>query len=76
MGGADKSRALTRFHVLEFDDLHDLTVHLKRKAVLEIAGYYHNIDSSKKDITTFNIIVTVYFTATFCFLQDLFSIFF
>mgnify|MGYP007014921397 CR=1 FL=1 len=40
--GAHESRALAGLNMLELDDLHDLTVHLKGNAVSEIACCNHN----------------------------------
>ena len=39
--GTNERCTLTRLYVLEFDDLHNLTVHIERDTVFEIACYYH-----------------------------------
>ena len=38
---ADKGGAFTRLHVLEFDNLTDLSIHFKSNTVAEIAGSDH-----------------------------------
>ena len=44
--GANECCTLARLNVLEFDDLHDLSVHVEGYTVFEIACYYHKIKLS------------------------------
>ena len=53
--GAYECSSLTRLNVLEFDDGHNLTVHVKSNTVFEIACDYHSfccsVRSARRNIS-------------------------